>query len=103
VHPYTTLKFLALQETPYIYIYDISRLRVKRFYVLRTHFIYVFCMNLRTNNCYFSAQRWLVFITETECAYQVRPTESLNTIQVNISLWYVCTVYTRSLPVKQCC
>jgi hypothetical protein len=26
---YTTLKFLALQGTPYIYIYNISRLRVK--------------------------------------------------------------------------
>jgi hypothetical protein len=27
---YTTLKFLALQGAPHIYIYDISRLRVKK-------------------------------------------------------------------------
>jgi hypothetical protein len=32
---------------------------------------------------------WLVFITETECAYCAVRTEYLNIIQANISLWMV--------------
>ena len=30
------------------------------FYVLPTHFIYVFCVDLRTNSDYFTVQHWLV-------------------------------------------
>ena len=38
-----------------------------QFYVLPTHCIYVFCVDLRTNSDYFPIQHWLVFITGGEC------------------------------------
>ena len=48
-----------------------------QFYVLPTHCIYVFCVDLRTNSDYFPIQHWLVFITETECVYCAVRTGSL--------------------------
>ena len=40
------------------------------FYILPTHCVYVFCVDLRTNSDYFTVQHWLVvFMTETECVY----------------------------------
>jgi len=37
---------------------------IQQFYVLPTHFIYVFCVDLRTNSDYFPIQQ-----TETGCVY----------------------------------
>ena len=58
---------------------------IQQFYVLPTHCIYVFCVDLRTNSHYFPIQHYLTgFITETECVYCAVRTESLNIIQVNL-------------------
>jgi hypothetical protein len=45
---------------------------IHKSYVLPTHCIYVFCVDLRTNSDNFPIQHltdWFFFITETECAY----------------------------------
>ena len=124
-------------ESPVVTICT-TRFNIHKFYVLPTQFIYVFCVDLRTNSDYFPIQHeltgfynrdevcllrgtdwvliynstfcphsvfmcfvwiweqtaiislysinWLVFITETECAYCAVRTGSLYTIQVNISV-----------------
>jgi len=33
---------------------------IQQFYVLLTQFIYVFCVDLRTNSDYFTVQHWLI-------------------------------------------
>ena len=49
---------------------------IQQFYVLPTQCIYVFCVDLRTNKDFsLYSINWLVFITETECAYCAVRTE----------------------------
>jgi len=48
-----------------------------QFYVLPTHCIYMFSVDLKTNSDYFPTQhKGLVCITETECVYCAVRTES---------------------------
>ena len=64
-----------------------TRFKIKKFYVLPTQDIYVFCVDLRTNSDYFPLNlNWLVFLIETECVYCAVRTECLNIIRVKLRL-----------------
>jgi hypothetical protein len=56
----------------------------KKFYILPTECVCVFCVDLRTNSVFFSplcSINWLVFMTRKECAYCAVRTELLYTLQ----------------------
>jgi hypothetical protein len=60
--------------------YFTTKFNNQKFYVLPTEYMYVFCMNLRTNIISQHCINLLIFITHTECvSYAVR-TEPLNII-----------------------
>jgi hypothetical protein len=56
-------------------------------HVLSTEYIYVFCVDLRTNSDYFPIQIiWFVFVTEPESVCCAGQTETWNFIQGTLSL-----------------
>jgi len=59
----------------------VTGFNIQQFHVLPTHYIYVFCMDLRTNSEAFPTYL-LAFVTKTECVYCAVRTGSLSTIQV---------------------
>jgi hypothetical protein len=75
-----------------------ARVNIKKYYVLPTQCIYVFCKDFRTNSDYFTIQNSItgLFATETGCVYCVVRTEPLNRIQVNLSLYIVNSIYKRN-------
>jgi hypothetical protein len=72
-----------------LFIACTTRFSFRKFYILSTQSICVFCMTSRTNSDFFFLYsiNWLVFVTETECVYSAVRTEHLNTIQVTCSVW----------------
>ena len=65
---------------------------IKKFHVLPTQCMFVFCVDLRTNSNYFCIQHWLVFVTETEYVYCAVRTGSLYIILRSVHsvfMWFV--------------
>jgi hypothetical protein len=63
------------------------RFNTQKFYILPTHCMYVFCMDLRTNSLYFPIHYSLTrFVTESEHVYSAVRAGSLSIIPVNVNL-----------------
>jgi len=76
-------RFNPLQPSGH-YMY--RQFNIQQFYVLPTHCIYAFCVDIRTNSNYFPLQNWLVFIKRFN---PLQPSGHYMYRQFNIQQFYV--------------
>ena len=73
-----------LRGTDWVFIY--RQFNIQQFYVLPTHCIYVFCVDLRTNSDYFPIQHYLIDFYNRDGVRLLRGTDwiFIHKIQVNL-------------------
>ena len=77
-----------LRGTDWIFIY--RQFNIQQFYVLPTHCIYVFCVDLRTNSDYSPIQHWWIGFCNRDGEYLLRGTDWIFTYrQFNIQQFHV--------------
>ena len=62
---------------------------IHKFYVLPTHCIYVFCVDLRTNSDYFPIQHYLTGFYNRDGVCLLRGTDWVSHIYMYIYIWTV--------------
>jgi hypothetical protein len=77
------MKYLTTMATLFT-----ARCNTKKFHILPTECIYVFCVVLKTNRKYFPIHHLLTgfLITEMECVYCAVRTTSLYATEINLSI-----------------